>query len=249
MTFSLTHLAAAALVAGAAMTTAAQASCTDLPSHDAFSKALQSAVKSTGGPSNGGFDLGVWATLIDRDGTVCAVAKSGNGYGSPWQEYRLVSARKANTANAFSRDSMALSTANIYSPVQTVGSLPAGQQPTPVALSAMTGDEAAYGTARDAMVGQRALGVNAFGGGLALYSGGRKVGAIGIAGDTSCADHNVAWRVRSALGLGQVPGGVSAQRDDGIIFDIEGRTSRGGFGHPLCGGTEADVARSIKSGG
>ena len=72
------------------------------------------------------------------------------------------------------------------------------------------------------MVGKRIGGVNVFGGGLALYKG-KKVGAVGVSGDSSCADHNIAWRVRKALGLDKVPAGVSPNKDDGIIYDIAGR--------------------------
>ena len=41
-------------------------------------------------------------------------------------------------------------------------------------------------------------GVNVFGGGLALYDArGQLLGAIGVSGDSSCADHNIAWRTRN----------------------------------------------------
>jgi hypothetical protein len=44
--------------------------------------------------------------------------------------------------------------------------------------------------------------VNVFGGGLALFTtGGKKVGGIGVSGDTSCTDHFAAWRVRNTFGL------------------------------------------------
>jgi hypothetical protein len=102
--------------------------------------------------------------------------------------------------------------------------------------------------------GQKIGGVNVFGGGLALYDeGGALVGAVGVSGDTSCADHNIAWRVRQALELDHVPSGVAPAGDDGIIYDIKGShgnfASKSGFGHPLCGGTETEVAASIGAGG
>jgi Haem degrading protein HbpS-like len=50
------------------------------------------------------------------------------------------------------------------------------------------------------MVGQRGGGANVFGGGLAVYRNGVRVGGLGVSGDTSCTDHMVAWRVRHALG-------------------------------------------------
>ena len=85
------------------------------------------------------------------------------------------------------------------------------------------------------MVGERCGGANVFGGGYALYNGdGEVVGGLGVSGDTSCADANIGWRVRAALQLDFVPGGVSPTDDglgdDFIIFDID--TS--GFGHPFC---------------
>ena len=62
------------------------------------------------------------------------------------------------------------------------------------------------------MEGSKIGGVNVFGGGLALYAAGKKiVGGVGVSGDTSCADHNIAWRVRNNLGLDHLlgVGGVS----------------------------------------
>jgi hypothetical protein len=95
------------------------------------------------------------------------------------------------------------------------------------------------------MVGGKIGGVNVFGGGLALYAVGKKiVGAVGLSGDTSCADHDIAWRVRKNLAMDHMlgVGGVSGDpnRPDNIIYDIisnpSGGTgnSAGGFGHPKC---------------
>jgi uncharacterized protein GlcG (DUF336 family) len=53
------------------------------------------------------------------------------------------------------------------------------------------------------MVGKKIGGVNVFGGGLALYDGSGVIGAVGVSCDTSCADHNIAWRVRKTLGRGK----------------------------------------------
>jgi uncharacterized protein GlcG (DUF336 family) len=170
----------------------------------------------------------------------------------------VISAQKANTANAFSLDSssssngsgqaagLALSTANLYSAVQPGGSLYGLQHSNPVDTSvAYKGPSANYGTANDPMVGNKIGGVNVFGGGLALYAAGKSVvGGLGVSGDTSCADHNIAWRVRHNLDLDHLSGvgGVSGDpaHPDNIVFDItpnpDGGTgnSAGGFGHPTC---------------
>ena len=51
------------------------------------------------------------------------------------------------------------------------------------------------------MVGRTVGGTNVFGGGLALFKRTGNlvaaVGGVGVSGDTSCADHNIAWRLRN----------------------------------------------------
>jgi hypothetical protein len=90
---------------------------------------------------------------------------------------------------------------------------------------------------------------------VALYNAQRKVvGAVGVSGDTSCADHMIAWRVRSALVLDYVNGGVSgdAARPDNIVYDIVPNPAGGsgvsaaGFGHPLCIATGAPAGLPAK---
>ena len=225
------------------------ADCAALPNYAALATALKAAVKPAGGPSNGGLDLNMWGSVVAVDGTVCAVTFTGKAFTDQWLGSRVISAQKANTANAFSLDGLALSTANLYAATQPGGSLFGLQASNPVnTIVAYAGSEKAFGTARDPMVGQRVGGVNVFGGGLALYKGGKKIGALGVSGDTSCADHNIAWRVRKALGLDKVPAGVSPNKDDGIIYDIAAGASKGGFGHPTCGGKEADIAKEMGAG-
>jgi uncharacterized protein GlcG (DUF336 family) len=218
--------------------------CRDLPSHPQ----LMSALKAARNQANGGFNLNMWGAIVDRNGTVCAIAFTGNGRGDQWPGSRVISAQKANTANAFSLPGLALSTANIYSAVQPGGSLYGLQHSNPVNPPvAYQGPERNFGQSNDPLTGQHPGGVNVFGGGLALYDkGGRLLGAIGVSGDSSCADHNIAWRTRSILQLDYVPAGVSgdAARPDNIVYDITGGTSAGGWGHPVC----SDAAKTIAQG-
>src|SRR5262245_50402322 len=72
-----------------------------LPSHAELVRALKSVV-DVGGTNNAGFGLNMWATIVNRDGEVAAVAFSGNDRGDQWPGSRVISAQKANTANAFS---------------------------------------------------------------------------------------------------------------------------------------------------
>jgi uncharacterized protein GlcG (DUF336 family) len=226
-------------------------SCKDLPSHGALRDALIAAQ----GQPNGGFGLEMWATVVNRDGEVCAVAFTGGDRGDQWPGSRVISAQKANTANAFSLPGLALSTANIFTAVQPGGSLYGLQHSNPVDPDvAYGGSPTNYGRPNDPMVGGRIGGVNVFGGGLALYnSSERLVGAIGVSGDSSCADHNIAWRTRNTLALDYVPAGVSgdATRPDNIVYDITPQpgqmpgVSASGWGHPACSAAATAIAAAL----
>ena len=63
---------------------------------------LRDALKAARAQPSGGFNLDMWATVVNRDGQVCAVAFTGADRGSQWPGSRAISAQKANTANAFS---------------------------------------------------------------------------------------------------------------------------------------------------
>ena len=234
--------------------------CGNLPSQSQLKAALASATNA----ESSGLNMNMWGTIVDRDGIVCAVAFTGTNRGSQWPGSRVISAQKANTANAFSLDKsaassgnggpLALSTANLYSAVQPGGSLFGLQESNPVDTHvAYKGPSSNFGTHNDPMVGSKIGGVNVFGGGLALYDVNNViVGAIGVSGDTSCADHNIAWRARHALGLDHmgypvpvIPGPASifagdSSHPDNIIYDILANPSGGtgkstsGFGHPSC---------------
>lgn len=246
----------AATLFGAANGDRSSTTCTSLPTFADLKAALSAAVVASGGGTNAtstqGFGLPMWATLVDASGRVCAVAKIGGT--DPWPGSRVISAQKANTANAFSTNQIALSTANLFSAVQPGGSLYGLQHSNPVnTLVAYRGSATSFGTASDPMVGLRVGGVNVFGGGLALYDVNKQaIGAIGVSGDSSCADHNTAWVIREKLigkGTGSgivgtsVPGGVGANGTDNIVYDISpnpsGGTgkSAGGFGHAQCNGS------------
>jgi len=221
----------------------ANSNCAALPNHATLKTALTAARHDA---NNGGFNFDMWGTIVDRDGIVCAVAFTGNERGDQWPGSRVISAQKANTANAFSLPGVALSTANLYTAVQPGGSLFGLQESNPVdTAAAYKGPSKNYGKFNDPLVGNKIGGVNVFGGGLALYDpSGNIIGAVGVSGDTSCADHNIAWRTRSGLGLDYVPSAYNASGDatrpDNIVFDITAQagqmpgTSAGGWGHPEC---------------
>lgn len=224
--------------------TFAKSLCEELPAYESVKKALVEARKQ----NNGGLNLDMWATLVDRSGIVCSVSYTGESVDAQWPGSRVISAQKANTANAFSLKGLALSTANLYSVTQPGGSLFGLQESNPVnTLVAYKGEADKFGSPKDPMIGERIGGVNVFGGGLALYNAqGKIVGALGVSGDTSCTDHIIAWRLRSALNLDYVPAGVSPQKNDQMILDIsKAGKSTGGFGHPSCGQTDAGIIAKL----
>src|SRR2546425_1449539 len=225
-----------------------ESGCAGLPTQSELQAALTAATAT----ETSGLNNQMWATIVDRDGIVCAVAFSGVNRSAQWPGSRVISAQKANTGNAFSLDSssssngsgqpkgLALSTANLYSAVNPGGSLYGLQHSNPVNPEvAYAGNPGSYGKANDPMVGERIGGVNVFGGGLALYAVGKVVvGGLGVSGDTSCADHNIAWRVRHNLGLDHllgVAGGFwGPQPPDHNGFDILSQPN-GGTGNSARG--------------
>lgn len=245
---SATVFAALALVAlpFARADEGGKAGCQDLPSQAALRAALKSVVVFGNTANNGGFGLNMWATVVNRDGQVCAVAFTGNERGDQWPGSRVISAQKANTANAFSLPGLALSTANLYSAVQPGGTLFGLQHSNPVSTQvAYQGPAANFGQPNDPMTGARIGGVNVFGGGLALYnSAGKLVGAVGVSGDTSCTDHIVAWKTRDKLKLDFVPAGPVGGTDN-IAHDIVSGSSAGGWGHPKCEPVATAIAGTL----
>lgn len=231
----------------AAVAQAAAPDCAGLPSHAQLKEIVTSVVQKGG---NGGLAFNMWATVVNRDGVVCAVAFSGEQRGDQWPGSRIISAQKAHTANAFSQppdgpgggpaglfQGLSLSTANLFSAVQPGGSLYGLQHSNPIdAAAAYSGDHAAAGQPNDPLVGKKIGGVNVFGGGLALYTPDALIGGIGVSGDTSCTDHVVSWKMRDTLKLDHIPNGVLPKPlGDNIIHDTQaGTPSPSGFGHPVC---------------
>ncbi|MFE1597972.1 heme-binding protein [Methylobacterium sp. ID0610] len=192
---------------------------------------LQYVIRRAAQEDSTGLDNDFWAVIVNVAGQVCAVAHSGPFRESQWLGSRQIAAAKAYTANAFSLNlpKGPLSTAQLYGFVQPA---PSGGNPlygleggNVESSLVYAGDYATFGTPNDPLVTQRVGGTITFGGGLALYQGNTKVGAIGVSGDTACADHSVAWRARVILGA-VGPG------TDKLTF-VNNATPQTG-GHPRC---------------
>ncbi len=209
---------------------------------------LKAALAEARNEANGGFNLDMWAAVVDRNGLVVAVVFTGATATDQWPGSRVIAAQKANTANAFSLPHLALSTANLYAATQPGGTLFGLQEANPTNEDVAYGGNAAdYGTRKDFMVGKRIGGTNVFGGGVPLYDAdGTLVGGLGVSGDASCADHNIAWKMRYNLKLDDVPAGVADDgKDDNIIYDFENGMSASGFGHPECSAEATAIGKAL----
>ena len=199
--------------------------CKDLPK-DA---ALQAHLVASSDPTAGGLFAGsrMWAAVVNRDGALCAFVTSTSDPTQTWPGSQAIAKAKAYTANAFSLDALALSTARLYTFVQPGHSLFGLNQSNLLETRYLAPPSGAGGGEN-----QIAGGVITFGGGVPLYtSAGKIIGGLGISGDTACTDHEIAKRVRNLAGLNP-PGGPTV--DDITYSSTDGPSV---FTHPLCPNT------------
>jgi len=217
----LSALVAAALLRSAPAAAAGQ--CQDLPSTKALRNALVAA-PSAGGSAGGIFDgTRMWAAVVNRDGELCSYVTSTADPSQVWPGSQAIAKSKAYTANAFSLDTFALSTARLYTftqPGHSLWSLGQSNLFDPKFLAPPSGQ----GGGREQITG----GLIFFGGGVPIYRGGAIVGGLGVSGDTSCADHEIAKRVRNILSLNPVGGALV----DDITYSVPDGPSV--FTHPKC---------------
>lgn len=197
--------------------------CSGLPSAAELKTHLVAA-PGTGGDAGGLFHgTRMWIAVVNRDGKLCAVANSQDDPSQVWPGSQSIAKAKAYTANAFSLDSLALSTARLYTFTQPGHSLWSLGQANPFDPQAL----APIGT-QGGGDNQITGGMIFFGGGVPLYKNGKIIGGLGISGDTSCTDHEIAKRVRTLAGLDPA-GGPSV---DDITYSAADGASV--FTHPLC---------------
>jgi uncharacterized protein GlcG (DUF336 family) len=168
----------------------------------------------------------MWSAVVDRSGVLCSVIRSDP---DAWPGSRSIAIAKASTANDFSNSKLALSTAMLYSFTQpanngpAAGGFPAGSL---YGLNNSNPFNPAFqqqGTA----VGNVPGGIITFGGGVPLYSNGHVIGGLGVSGDTACADHAIAYRMRHLAALDSTP------NSDNITYLLTGELPHD-FGHPHC---------------
>jgi uncharacterized protein GlcG (DUF336 family) len=168
----------------------------------------------------------MWSAVVDRQGNLCSVIVTGDA----WPGSRAIAIAKAETANDFNNSALALSTANLYAPTQPGGSLYGLNNSNPFNPFF---NEITAGKGPGSGIGQNPGGIITFGGGVALYSGGAVIGGLGVSGDSSCADHAIAFRMRKLAKFDKVPSGVAPDNTDNIIYAPSG-TAPTGFEQPHC---------------
>jgi uncharacterized protein GlcG (DUF336 family) len=246
------------------------------------------------GTTGTGTGTGTTGTGTGTGSTGTGTISSGSNIGNKsWLGGRIVAIQKATTANSFSIDTFAISSANLYGLTLPGGSMYGLQFSHPIDLilgssgsitdttgSGGTGSSSGTGGGSgtggtgsssggtsgtgssstiissenvsnygqgtsDPATGTHVGGVSPFGGGLALYnSQGIKVGAIGVSGDTPCTDHAIAWRLRTAMALNNVPTGfvsglgssTSGVLGDELVINTSGNVAdiTNTYEHPSC---------------
>lgn len=200
--------------------------CSGLPSsaqlRTYLGQAADPTLNSQGLP--GGLFQGtrMWAAVVNRAGQICSYNTSTDDPTQVWPGSQAIAKAKAYTANAFSLDSLALSTARLYTftqPGHSLWSLGQSNLYNSATLQA-PGERGDRGVIEGGLI--------FFGGGVPLYVNGKIVGGLGVSGDTSCADHEIAKRVRNIAGLNPAGGALV---DDIMYSSADGASV---FTHPLC---------------
>ena len=223
-------MAAGALIVQRAMTTVdahggpGSANCHGLPNAAALKKLLGDA-PGAGGTVGGLFNgERMWGAVVNRSGELCAYATSTADRTQVWPGSQAIAKSKAYTANAFSLDDFVLSTARLYTFTQPGHSLWSLGQSNLFDASQL---QPPGGPRSD--IGEIVGGLIFFGGGVPLYNEhGKIVGGLGVSGDTSCADHEIAKRVRDLADLNPPAGPLA----DDIVYTAPDGPSV--FAHPLC---------------
>src|SRR5438552_15714172 len=200
------------------------ARCSGLPTAGQLKQFLVAA-PSHDGKAGGLFDgTRMWGAVVNRNGELCALATSTDNPTQVWPGSQAIAKAKAYTANAFSLDALALSTARLYTFVQPGHSLFGLNNSNPFNPTFLSPTSGAGGGTN-----QIAGGIITFGGGVPLYSlTGSIIGGLGVSGDTACTDHEIAKRVRDLSGHNPSGGPLV----DDITYSAPDGPSV--FTHPVC---------------
>src|SRR5438445_756324 len=150
-----------------------QANCSGLPTAGQLKQFLATA-PNDGGDAGGLFHgTLMWAAVVNRSGQLCAFATSTGDPTKVWPGSQAIAKAKAFTANAFSNDPLALSTARLYTFIQPGHSLYGLNNSNP-----FNPDFLAPPRGQGGGTGEVAGCIITFGGGVVLTSPGRRLLAV-----------------------------------------------------------------------
>lgn len=209
--------------------------------HSDLSNVLGPDGSGVGGVFNG---QRMWAAVVNRSGQLCWAVTSTENPQLVWPDSQAIAKAKAFAANGLTNEdsgepgvadpaNFPMSTARWYKltqPGHFLYGLNISNPFDPECLS--TPDKP------NKRNGHVCGGQIFFGGGVPLHDAANTViGGLGISGDTACADHEIAKRVRDLAGLNP-PGGPLA---DDIIYPVgpagTGANAASPFAHPTCANT------------
>lgn len=198
--------------------------CRALPTIDELKRMLKDAPgqAEAGGLFGGRLE---WVAVVNRGGELCAIVVASDDPAQAWPGGQAIAKAKAYTANAFSTDTSPLSTARLYTLSQPGHSLWGAGEANPFNPDCLA---TPWDTGK---TGQVCGGMIALGGGVPLYKGQTRVGGLGVSGDTPCADHEIAKRLRDMAGLNPETGPYA---DDILYSSVDGATV---YAHPMCPNT------------
>src|SRR5213595_674995 len=151
--------------------------CTSIDDHG-HRMPYKRKVVASASPTAGGLFGGarMWGAVVNRDGEICGFVTTTGDPTQVWPGSQAIAKAKAYAANAFSLDTLALSTANLYTftqPGHSLWSLGQSNLFNPNFLAPPSGQ----GGGKEQIAG----GLIFFGGGVPLYNaGGKIIGGLGI---------------------------------------------------------------------
>jgi uncharacterized protein GlcG (DUF336 family) len=193
-----------------------------IPDNPLLSPSLRRGPGGVGGFLDGTI---VWAAVVNRNGQLCAWITSTSDATVPKPFAQAAAKALAYTANATRLVLGHGSTANMYTLTQPGGYLWGIEKTNPFNPRFLLPP-----TDTTTGLGEITGGIITIGGGVPLHQGGEVIGGLGVAGDTPCADHEMAKRVRDLAGLNP-PSGPGIDDIRYVEAGDEGDT------HPLCPNT------------
>ena len=202
--------------------------------------------------ANGGLGNHMWAVVVDRAGVICTVTRSGETFGDQWPGSRSIAGEGVHRERLQPaglrpvHGESVLADAAREQPVRARDQQPRAQGGVLLRRRHVMGHR---GRSRGRPAYRRHGRLRR---GLALYDAqGELVGGFGVSSDESCTDHIVAWKVRHASKLDNVPAGVTKADDDNIIHDLSvdpaarRLQSASGYGHPTCSPRATTLAENL----